>query len=234
VGGPLGCSVCVACNVVRFVFGVLWGRSPGLLNPPLTAAAFPLARAPGWVFPCGLMHMSCARLSPRGITCLSGCIHGCVLPIIPVLLPTGGLCFTACTNGGRPSCSSWVCWPASVSSTGTVVVCTRFLSVGSLSDALVPTTSHCRIPCLSGAAFGRLPTVALWVSWPVLLSVCVWRSSSPPPCVTHPFLSDLHLARCLSPGAPQLVFDLPVSYPGASRWFDEVSLCMALPCKAVS
>jgi hypothetical protein len=59
--------------------------------------------------------------------------------------------------------------------------------------------------------------------------------------VSHPLLSVLHLARCLSPGAParrellKWPCDLPVSCacPGASRWFVEVCLCMALSCKAL-
>ncbi len=78
VGGHLGCSVCVACRVVVSSLVVLWGGSPGLLNPTLTPAAFPLARAQGWVFTCVLMHVSCARLSPCGWTCTGSCVSGCV------------------------------------------------------------------------------------------------------------------------------------------------------------
>ncbi len=77
-GDHLGCSVCVVCHVGRVVFGCSLGRSSGLLNPTLTSAALPLARAQGCVCPCVLMHVSCARLSPRGLTCVSGCVHGCV------------------------------------------------------------------------------------------------------------------------------------------------------------
>jgi hypothetical protein len=130
---------------------VVWGRSPGLLNPILTAGAFPLARAQGWVYPCVLMHVSCARLSPFRWTWVSGCVHGCV-----------------CQSSHRPSLfrgvrKRWktfsffmgphVWWPASVSASRTVVCLTRFLSVGFLFDELVP--SHCRIPCQSGAAYCR-------------------------------------------------------------------------------
>ncbi len=46
-----------------------------------------------------------------------------------------------------------VCWLASVSAMRTVVCVPRFLSVGFLFGELVP--SHCRIPCLSGAAYWR-------------------------------------------------------------------------------
>jgi hypothetical protein len=115
MGGHLGCSVCEACHVVRFVFGRSLGPFPGAAQPysTLTAAAFPLARAQGWVYPCVLMHESCARLSPCGESCVSGYVHVCVcqlesLPIIPILLPTGRLCFAACVTGGRPSPFSWV------------------------------------------------------------------------------------------------------------------------------
>jgi hypothetical protein len=50
----------------------------GLLNPTLTAAAFPLARpgAPGLVYPCVLLHVSSAHLSPRGLTCPPRCLLG--------------------------------------------------------------------------------------------------------------------------------------------------------------
>jgi hypothetical protein len=44
-----------------------------------------------------------------------------------------------------------VCWPAR----HTVVCVPRFLSVGFLFGELVPSTSHCRIPCLSGATYCR-------------------------------------------------------------------------------
>ncbi len=80
--------------------------------------------------------------------------------------------------------------------------------------------------------------------WPVLLSVCGWHSSSTPPCVSHNLLSALHIARCLSRTCPtpralliggsysSRACDLRVSCPGVSHWLVEVSLCMALSCKA--
>jgi hypothetical protein len=147
----------------------------------------PLGSQPGLGLSlCAPARVLCASVSPR----VDMSVRVCSLvwfPIKPVMLPTGRLCFAACTNGGRPSFSSWVrtSRPASVSARRMVVCVPRFLSVGFLSDKLVP--SHCHIACLSG-----LPTVALWVSWPVLLRFCVGRSSSPPPCVSHPLLSDLH------------------------------------------
>jgi hypothetical protein len=62
----LACGACAAPCVVPVILSVsslvvLWGCYPGLLHPSLTPAAFPLARAPGCVYPCVLMHVSCAR-----------------------------------------------------------------------------------------------------------------------------------------------------------------------------
>jgi hypothetical protein len=130
---------------------VLWGRSPGLLNPTLTPAAFPLARAQGWVYPCVLMHVSCARLSPCGWTCVSGCGHVCVCPSSLFCCPPA--VFVSRWKTFPFSMCPLVCWPASVSARHTVVCVPRLLSVGFLFDDLVP--SHCRIPSVSGAAYCR-------------------------------------------------------------------------------
>ncbi len=78
--------LCLACGGSSGLFCAcrpcrLWlspgGVPPGLLNPNLTSPAFPLARDQGCVYPCVLMHVSCARMSPHGLTCLSGYVHGC-------------------------------------------------------------------------------------------------------------------------------------------------------------
>jgi hypothetical protein len=134
---------------------VLWGRSAGLLNPTLTAAASPLAHAQGWVYPCVLMHVSCARLSPCGWPCVSGCGHVCVCQSSLICCPPAvfgsrrarpveDLPFL---HGSAPLLACFCLrWPHGV-------CVTRFLSVGFLFDEMVP--SHCRIPCLSGAAYCR-------------------------------------------------------------------------------
>jgi hypothetical protein len=61
-------------------------------------------------------------------------------------------------------------------------------SVGFLSDVLVLVVVAFPVCCPG------LPSVALWVSWPVLHSVCVWRLSCTPPCLSHQILSVLHIA----------------------------------------
>ncbi len=106
--------------------------------------------------------------------------------------------FRRCATGGSPSPSSWVRMSAGLllSQLGARWCVFRgsfpsgFLSA---SWFLVVVAFH---------VCPGLPTVALWVFWPVLLRFYVGRSSSPPQCVSHPLLSVLHLARCLSPGAP--------------------------------
>jgi hypothetical protein len=129
--------------------------------------------------------------------CVRVCPWVC-LPVIPVLLPTGRLCFAACANGGGPSLSSWVRTSASLLLSPPTAW--RCVLRGSFPSSFFSTSWFLVIvtfPVCPG-----LPSVALWVSWPVLLSLCVRRSSDPPPYVSHPLLSDLHIARCLSPGAP--------------------------------
>ncbi len=120
------------------------------------------------------------------------------LPIITVLLPNDRLSFAACANGGRPSPSSWVRTSAGLllSPLGT----RRCVFRGSFPPAFFSRSWFLVI--VAFLVCPGLPTVALWVSWPVLLRFCVGRSSSPPQCVSHPLLSVLHLARCLPPGAP--------------------------------
>jgi hypothetical protein len=41
-----------------------------------------------------------------------------------------------------------------------------------------------------------LPSVVLWVSWPLSLSICVWPLSSTPRRVSHHLLCVLRIARC--------------------------------------
>jgi hypothetical protein len=140
-------------SVSSLVF--LWGRSPRLLTSTLTAAAFPLARGQGWACPCVLMHVSCARLSPRGLTCVSGCVHGCVCQSYMFCYPPA--VFVSRMHERWRAFPFFMgphlCWPASVSGSRMVVCAMRSLSVGFHFDELVP--SHCRIPCLSGAAYCR-------------------------------------------------------------------------------
>jgi hypothetical protein len=197
-GGVILAALCVL-SVMLSVSSVvvLWGRSPALPTPTLTAAAFPLARAQGWVYPCVLRHVFCARLSPCGWTCVPGCGHVCVcqsslfccppavfvpprartVEDLPLLHGSARLLACFCRREAH----------------GGVCSAVPFRRVS--FDELVP--SHCRIPCLSGAAYCR--PVGFLAGTPQVLR---W-ASSPPQCVSHPLLSDLYcLARCLSPGAP--------------------------------
>ncbi len=130
-------------------------RSPGQLNLTLTAAASP------WLNPRAGSILVCS------CTCL-----------VRVCLPAGGpvcqgvaMCVFAnhpCFAAHRPCLfrgvrERWktfpffmgphVCWLACASARRMVVCVPRFLSVGFLFDELVP--SHCRSPCLSGAAYCR-------------------------------------------------------------------------------
>ncbi len=184
MGGHLGCSLCVVSHVVRFVFGCSPGPFPGAAQTYSYCRCLPLGSRPGLGLSlCAHARVLCASVSLPVDLCVR--VWPCVcLPIIPVLLPTGRLCFAACANGGRPSPSSWVRTSAGLllSPLGArwCVFRGSFLSVF-FSDELVP--SHCRIPCPG------LPTVALWVSWPVLLRFCVGRSFSPPQCGSHRLLS---------------------------------------------
>ncbi len=80
-----------------------------------------------------------------------------------------------------------------------------------------------------------LPIVAPWVSWPVLLSICVRRSSSPRNvcrtlCCLSYILPGASSRALLQQVATQVA--LCPAGVGASRWFVEVCLCMALSCKA--
>ncbi len=177
---------------------VPWGRSPGLLNPTLTAAAFPLAPAQGWDYPYVLMHVSCARPSPCGWTCVSGCGHVCVCPSSLFCCPPAA--FFSRWRTSPFFMGPHVCWPASVSAGHTVVCVPRFLSVGLLFDVLIP--SHCRIPSLSGAAYcgpvgflAGTPQVLRWVRL-VLRNVCrtlyclshIFPGASPRPLLGGSFL----------------------------------------------
>jgi hypothetical protein len=150
-----------------------------------------LARAQGWVYPYVLMHVSCARLSPCGWTCVSGCGHVCVCPSSLFCCPPA--VFGSRWKGFPFFMGPHVCRPGSVSARQTMVCVLRFLVrpvFFSTSWLLVIVA----FPLCPG-----LPTVALWISWPVLLRFCVGHSSSPPQCVPHPLLSVSHFARCLSP-----------------------------------
>jgi hypothetical protein len=88
-----------------------------------------------------------------------------------------------------------VCWPAS---------CLRYPHGGVCFTALFPSLffpTCCFLVIVAFPVCPGSPSVALWISWPVLLSVCVWRLSSTPPCVSHHLLS-YTIARCLSPALP--------------------------------
>jgi hypothetical protein len=153
--------------------------------------------AQGWVYPCVIMHVSSARLSPCGGLVCQG-VAMCVFANHPCFAAHRPWLFRRVRDRWKTFpffMGPHVCWPASVSARRTVVYVPRFLSSGFFSASwfLVIVAFH---------VCPGLPTVALWVSWPALLRFCVGRSSSPPQCVSHPLLSVLHLARCLSPGAP--------------------------------
>ncbi len=198
MGGSSG-LLCV-CGLSCFPFR-LWLFSGAVPQGCSTLLLLPLPSP--WLTPRAgsILVCSCTCLLrvclPAGGPVCQG-VAMCVLPIIPVLQPTGRLCFTACATGGRPSPSSWVRTSAGLllSQLGArwCVFRGSFLSgFFSASWFLVIVAFH---------VCPGLPTVALWVSWPVLLRFCVGRSSRPPQCVSPPLLSVLHLARCLSPGAP--------------------------------
>ncbi len=108
MGGHLGCSVCVVCHVVRFVFGWSLGPFPGAAQPHSYCRCLPLGSRPGLGLSlCAYARIFCASLFLRVDLCVR--VWPCVcLPIFPVLLPTSRLCFAACATGGRPSPSSWV------------------------------------------------------------------------------------------------------------------------------
>jgi hypothetical protein len=127
---------------------VLWGRSPGLPNPTLTAACLPLGSRPGLGLSlCAHARVLCASV-PLGWTCVSGCGPVCVCPSSLFCCPPA--VFVSRWKTFPFFMGPHVCWPASVSARHTVVSVPRFLSVGFLFDELVH--SHCRIPSLSGAA----------------------------------------------------------------------------------
>ncbi len=110
MGVHLGCPVCVVCQIVRFVFGCSLGPFPGVAQPYsfCRCRCLPLGLRPGLGLSlCAHARVLCASVSLRVDLCVR--VWPCVCaPIIPVLLPTGRLCFGACANGGRPPPSSWV------------------------------------------------------------------------------------------------------------------------------
>ncbi len=201
MGGHLGCSVCVVCPVVSFVFGCSLGPFPGAAQPYSYCRCLPLGSRPGLGLSlCAPARVFCASVSLRVDLYIR--VWPCVcLQIIPVLLPTGRLCFATCATGGRPSpCFLWVRTSAGLllSQLGARWCVFRgsflpgFFSAGWFLVLVIVAFHVCP----------GLPTVALWVSWPVLLRFCIGRSSSPPRFVSHPLVSVLH--RC------------PVPLPGRS------------------
>jgi hypothetical protein len=179
VGGHLGCSVRVACHVVRFVFSCSLGLFPGVAQPYSHCRRIPHGSRPGLGLSlCAPARVLCGSVFPWVHLSVRVGTWVC-LPVIPGLLPTGRLCFTAMLLS--PVAARWPHGGVRLRDSFP----TRWLVV------------IIAVPVCPG-----LLTVALWASWPVLLSVCVWRSSSPPPYVSHPLPSDLHIARCLSLGAP--------------------------------
>jgi hypothetical protein len=81
-GGHLGCSMCVVCHVVRFVFGWSLGPFPGAAQPYSYCRCLPLGSRPGLGLPlCAYARVFCASrqsdLSPWS-TRVSGCGHVCV------------------------------------------------------------------------------------------------------------------------------------------------------------
>jgi hypothetical protein len=69
VGGHQGCSVCVVCHVVRFVFGCSLGPFPGAAQPYSYRRCLLLGSRPG------LGPSLCAHAR---VFCASGCGHVCV------------------------------------------------------------------------------------------------------------------------------------------------------------
>jgi hypothetical protein len=75
-----------------------------------------------------------------------------------------------------------VCWLGFLSGVRTVVCGTLFF----------PPVFHppcCFLVIAALPVCPGLPSGGMWVSWSTLLSVCVWRLPSIPPCVSHQFLS---------------------------------------------
>ncbi len=188
MGGHLGCSVCVVCHVVSFVFGCSLGPFPG--------AAQPYSYCRCLVCSCTCLLRVCF---PAGRPVCQG-VAMCVFANHPCFAAHRPSLFRRVRNGGRPSPSSWVRTSAGLllSQLGALWCVFR----GSFLSGFFSANWFLVLVIVAFHVCPGLPTVALWVSWPVLLRFCVGRSSSPPQCVSHPLLSVLHLARCLSPGAP--------------------------------
>ncbi len=194
MGGSSGllCACGLSCCPFR-----LWLFS-GAAQPYSYCRCLPLGSRPGLGLSlCAHARALCASVSLRVDLCVRVWPCVCLLPIIHVLLPTGRLCFAACANGGRPSPSSWVRTSAGLLLSPLDAQWCVFR--GSFPSGFF---SSWFLVIVAFPVCPGLPIVALWVSWPVLLRFCVGHSSSPPQCVSHPLLSDLHVARCLSPGAP--------------------------------
>jgi hypothetical protein len=141
--------------------------------------------------------MSSARLSPCGWTCVSGCGHVCVCPSFLFCCPPAVFVSPRARPVEALPLSSWV-------RTSAGLLLSQLGARWCVFRGSFPWGFFSASWFLVIGAFHvcpGLPTVALWVSWPVLLRFCVGRSSNPPQCVSHP-LSVLHLARCLSPDAP--------------------------------
>jgi hypothetical protein len=199
-GGHLGCSVCVACHVVRFVFGGSLGPFPGAAQPYSYCRCLPLGSRPGLgLFLCAHAR-GCASVSLLVGLCVRVRLWVC-LPIIPVFAAHQPSLF----RGVRERWKTFpffmglhVCWPAPVSASRTVVCVLH----GSFPSGFFST----RLLLISVAfpVCPGLPTVARRPAGFLAFSpqCMLGRSSSPPPCVSHPLLADLHIARCLSPGPP--------------------------------
>jgi hypothetical protein len=198
----MGCSVCVACHVVRFVFGCSPGPFPGVAQPYCDCRCLTLGSHPGLGLSlCAPARVLCASVSSRVHLSVRVCTWVC-LPIIPGLMPPAVFVSRACTNGGTPSFSSWVWTSAgllSVSGGRTVVPHTHWCVLcGYFPSGFFPTrwflvivaflsVRGCLLsPCGSP---GLLSSVSAFGGRLVLLLS---------PCVSHPLLSDLHIARCLS------------------------------------
>jgi hypothetical protein len=151
VGGHLGCSVCMACQVVRVVFDCSVEPFLGAAQPYSHRRCLPLGSPPRAAHACVL----CAYVSPLVDLCVGEC-PWVWLPVPLFWCPPTVFVSRRAPNAGRPSFTSWVSTSAGLLLSPVAArwcVLRSSVSVGFLSEKLVP--SQCRIPCLPGVAYCR-------------------------------------------------------------------------------
>jgi hypothetical protein len=201
VWGPYGLLHAggLSCMLPGLSLVVLWGCSSGAGlsgDGPFPPAASTWVRAQGSGCP-GVLVPS-ARLYPRGLSCGSGCVHGCGCRYNPCFAAHQPSRFCGVVERWRTFLtfvSQHVCWPdfAPVSALWCVVC--GFPSIGFFPECWF-------LVIVASLVCSGLHSVVPWDVWPVLLGGCVWHLSITPPGVSHHCLSVLHIARCLSRGAP--------------------------------